>query len=239
MSLSINSCSQETKNTNSASTLLSVALHRYAQLDTGKYPWNGAPQDQVAEQVDPISNSSPPVSHRRLDSVALGRAIGSLLEQARSGAGLSGANSGGNGAAAGEHDVAGLTWAMGGRQRCDIVVVHGYGALDIELLQPGKFALGPAEAVSVFVDLVPQVRWPGFGLGQAAVFVCGCCFNLEEATEAVPHLGFRRHVGDANPIPSGVKLRTLRMRITLLTRTPPRLLVLNCSANGIHAAGLR
>ena len=106
---------------------------------------------------DPVSNSSPPTSHQHLDSVALGGAISTLIGQARSGAGLSGVNNGGNGAAAGEHDVAGLTWAAGGRQRCDIVVVHGRDALDTELLRPGKLGLGPAEAVSVFVDLVPQV----------------------------------------------------------------------------------
>lgn len=97
--------------------------------------------------------------------MALGRALTTLLGQARSGAGLSGVNTGGSGAAAGEHGVADLRSAAEGQRLCDIVVVHGGEALDVELLQPGKFGLGPAEAVSVFIDLVPQVRQSEFGLG--------------------------------------------------------------------------
>lgn len=148
---------------------LSGALYRYAQLDTGKYLSDGA--SPVAAEVDhreSISSSSPPASHQRLDSVALGRAVTALLGQARSGAGLSDVNDGGSRGVAGEHGVAGLE-----RSRCDIVVVHGCEALDIELLLPGKFGLGPAEAVSVFIDLVPQVGWFEFGLGQAAGSVSG------------------------------------------------------------------
>lgn len=140
-------------------------------MDTRKYLWDGAYQGQgVPEegQRDAIYSSSPAASHKNLDSVALGRAVATLLVRSRCGAGLFGVGNGGDGAAGGDHGAAGLGAATEGRQWCDIVVVHGCEALDIEFLPPGKLGLAPAEAVSVFVDLVPQVRWSEFGLGQAA-----------------------------------------------------------------------
>lgn len=42
-------------------------------------------------------------------------------------------------------------------QWCNVVIVYGSEALDVGLLPPGRVGLGPAEAISVFVDTVPQV----------------------------------------------------------------------------------
>lgn len=162
-----------------------------------------------------------------------------LLGQARSGVGLSGVNIGGSGAAAGEHDVAGVR--VGGRKRCDIVVVHGCEALDIELLQSGKFGLGPAEAVSVFVDLVPQVRRFEVGLGQALGFVSGLWFQPCGTDGSCSSPRFQAScVGDALPISWGINFVFLRMYVLvrLVTKTPCRR-VLNCCANGTLTAGLR
>lgn len=155
----------------------SRTLLRCSQLDTGNFLWDRTSQGHVAAEVGHrglISCSPPPTSHQHNDSVALGGALVALLKEARSGASLSDVNRGGSRAAAGDHGATGLGAAAEGRQKsCDIVVVHGCEPLDNELLPPDKFGLGPAEAVSVFIDLVPQVRPSEFGLGEAASFVSG------------------------------------------------------------------
>lgn len=83
--------------------------------------------------------------------------MAALLGQARAGVGLSVGTDGGTRAAAGQSGVAGLGVHGAGWPWCDVVVVYGSEALDVELLPPRKFGLAPAEALSVFVDLVPQV----------------------------------------------------------------------------------
>ena len=69
--------------------------------------------------------------------------MAALLGQARAGAGLSGSGAG----------IATTSeW-----QWCNVVIVHGSEALDVGLLKPERVGLSPAEAISVFVDAVPQV----------------------------------------------------------------------------------
>lgn len=85
-----------------------------------------------------------------LDSSALRRAVAALLGQARAGAGLLGMSNGGGGSS----PSAGWHWS-------DVVIVHGSEALDVDLLPPRGFGLGDSEAISVFVDNIPQVDLRG------------------------------------------------------------------------------
>lgn len=79
-----------------------------------------------------------------LDSSALRRDVAARLGQARAGAGLLGMSNGGGGSSPG------AGWS-------DVVIVHGSEALDVDLLPPRGFGLGDSEAISVFVDNIPQV----------------------------------------------------------------------------------
>lgn len=116
-----------------------------AQLDTKAFLRTGTSRKDVAGTGRTKKNTIVAASRapQHVDSTALGRAVAALLGQARAGAGLSGSRA--SIAAASE-------W-----QWCDVVVVHGSEALDVGLLPPGRVGLRPAEAISVFVDAVPQV----------------------------------------------------------------------------------
>ncbi|CAM9767830.1 unnamed protein product [Hapterophycus canaliculatus] len=115
-------------------------------LDTKNFlrPGTGVGQGQ------PTVNPAAPFSRQQLDSTALGRAIAALLGQARVRDGVPGITNGGgrSGSGAGADT----------RQWCDVVVVFGCEMLDLELLPPADFGLGPTEAMSVFVDILPQVN---------------------------------------------------------------------------------
>lgn len=120
-------------------------LFPHAQLDTKSYLRQGTSRKHVAgtgrgKTPTTVAASLAP---QRVDSTALGRAVAALLGQARAGAGLSGSGPG---------IAAASEW-----QWCDVVIVHGSEALDVGLLPPGRVGLGPSEAISVFVDAVPQV----------------------------------------------------------------------------------
>eukprot|EP00904_Undaria_pinnatifida_P009758 jgi/Undpi1/5912/HiC_scaffold_2.g01186.m1 len=121
---------------------LTIKGKQPALVDTKTYLKQGASPKHVAG----TRRSKSAASYRapqHLDSTALGRAVASLLGQARAGAGLSGSGA----------DVAATSeW-----QWCNVVIVYGSEALDVGLLPPGRVGLGPAEAISVFVDTVPQV----------------------------------------------------------------------------------
>lgn len=83
--------------------------------------------------------------------------MATLLGQARAGIGFSAVTNGGSRAAAGGAGIAGPGTPAAAWPSFDVVVVYGCDALDVELLPPGGFGLASAEALSVFVDLVPQV----------------------------------------------------------------------------------
>lgn len=83
-----------------------------------------------------------------LDSSSLRKAVAALLGQARARAGLLGMSNGGGGSS----PSAGWHWS-------DLVIVHGSEALDVDLLPPRGFGLSDSEAISVFVDNIPQVDY--------------------------------------------------------------------------------
>lgn len=122
----------------------------YFQVDTKAYPRHGTPSTHSADigRSRAAGNPSSARKHQHLDSAALGRAVAALLGQARAGAGMLE----GEAEAGGEDDSAAAAWKW-----CDVVIVHGCEALDVDLLPPRRVGLGPTEAILVFVDTVPQV----------------------------------------------------------------------------------
>lgn len=127
----------------------------HSQLDTKTYLGPGALLTQVtrAGRSHVASNPEEFPSQQLLDSAALRRAVAALLGQARAGAGFLGMSGSGRKVGGGAGTTAAAAW-----QWCDVVIVHGSQALDVDLLPPGAFGLGPAEALSAYVDTVPQVK---------------------------------------------------------------------------------
>lgn len=117
------------------------------QLDTETFMNQATTQTRILSPGQACTGGTP-MSSPHLDSPALSSALAALLGQARASGGLQGL---GGGTRAGETGAAMRQW-------CDVVIIHGSQALDLAALSPEGFGLSQAEAMSVFVDTVPQVR---------------------------------------------------------------------------------